>query len=175
MKNTNKGGGLAKHRAEFITVTCLDWKPLLDDDTHKDIIIDSLRFLTNEERAIIYAFVIMKTHFHLIWQMMGDRMREDVQRDFLKFTSQQILKSLRNTQAPLLAELLVEAKDRKYQVWERNSLPIELRSRKVMSQKLEYIPARTERYVRAGTIIPLRLVYANARRSISTPVHDPIY
>ncbi len=51
---------------------------------------------------------------------MGDHKREDVQRDFLRFTAQQILKNLRNNNSPLLNELLVEAKDRKYQVWERN-------------------------------------------------------
>jgi hypothetical protein len=34
----------AKEFPEFITVTCLDWKSLLEDDVHKDIIMNSLRF-----------------------------------------------------------------------------------------------------------------------------------
>jgi len=68
--------------AEFITITCLDWKPLLADDTAKEIIIDSLEFLTNANRLRIYAFVIMSNHFHLIWQMLGDHKRRDVQRRF---------------------------------------------------------------------------------------------
>jgi putative transposase len=130
---------LAKQSAEFVTITCLNWKPVLQADSHKDIIVDSLRFLTNDGRATIYGFVIMNNHFHLIWQIMGDHMRKDVQRDFLKFTGQQILKRLRNAKAPILDDLLVEAKDRKYQIWERNSLSIELRSRKVLMQKLNYI------------------------------------
>jgi hypothetical protein len=41
--------------------------------------------------------------------------REDVQRDFLKFTSLQILKNLRNEHSPLQQELLVCAKDRNHQ------------------------------------------------------------
>ncbi len=76
---------------------------------------------------------------HLIWQMAANHKREDVQRDFLKFTGQQILKNYRNEQSTMLAELLVGAKDRKHQVWERNSLNVPLWSEKVMEQKLDYI------------------------------------
>ncbi|NJN43037.1 MAG: transposase [Flammeovirgaceae bacterium] len=129
----------AKQFAQFITVTCLDWKPLLKDDNHKKVIIDSLRFLTREGRATIYAFVLMSNHFHLIWQIMGNHKREDVQRDFLKFTGQQILKLLRNAKSDQLDELLVQTRDRKYQVWERDSLGIELRSSAITRQKLDYI------------------------------------
>lgn len=82
----------SKEYAEFITVTCLEWKPVLHEDRFKGIIIDSLSFLTKSKRVTIYAFIIMSNHFHMIWQMAGDRKREDVQRDFLKFTGQQILK-----------------------------------------------------------------------------------
>ena len=76
---------------------------------------------------------------HLIWQIMGEHERKAVQRDFLKFTGQQILKTLRNEKSPLQDDLFVNAKDRKFQVWERNSLSIPLWSDKVMWQKLDYI------------------------------------
>ena len=129
----------AKEHPEFITVTCLEWTHVLAEDRIKEIIIDSLRYLTREGKVSVYAFVLMSNHFHLIWQMHGDHRREDVQRDFLKYTSQQILKALRQGNSPMLKALLVEAKDRKYQVWERNSLSIALWSPKVFDEKLEYI------------------------------------
>ncbi|MFD0999423.1 hypothetical protein ACFQ21_08900 [Ohtaekwangia kribbensis] len=65
--------------------------------------------------------------------------REAVQRDFLRYTSQQILKVLRNEQSPIQEDLVVNAKDRKRQVWERNSLSISLWSSKVLWQKIYYI------------------------------------
>jgi hypothetical protein len=34
----------AKEYAEFITVTCLDWKLVLSDARFKDIIVDSLNY-----------------------------------------------------------------------------------------------------------------------------------
>jgi REP element-mobilizing transposase RayT len=86
----------SKQYAEFTTVTCLEWKPLLANDGMKDIITNSLSFLQLNQRAIVYAFVIMENHFHMVWQIAGDHKREDVQRDFLKFTGQQMLKTLRN-------------------------------------------------------------------------------
>ncbi len=124
---------------EFVTVTCLDWKPLLRDQSCKDTVINSMRFLVRDCRVHIYAFVLMDTHFHMIWQMIGDHQRKDVQRDFLRFTSQQLLKDMRNMQSPLLHDVVVNSKDRMRQIWERDSLSIELWSEKVFNQKLDYI------------------------------------
>jgi len=130
---------ISKYHPEFITVTCLNWIPVLETKEHKNIILESLDFLVKNGRVKVSGFVLMDTHFHLIWQVMGDHKREDVQRDFLRFTAQQILKNLRNSNSQLLNKLYVESKDRKYQVWERNSLSVELYNSKAMIQKLEYI------------------------------------
>jgi len=129
----------AKEYAEFTTATCLEWKPIIHQDRFKDIIMESLRFLCTENRVWLNAFVIMHNHIHLVWQMIGEHRRNDVQRDFLKYTGQQILKHLRNEHSPLLTELKVNAKDRTYQVWERNTLSIALWSTNVFWQKIEYI------------------------------------
>ena len=129
----------AKDHPDFITVTCLEWKPVLQDDRFKEIIISSLSFLSKDNRVTVYAFVIMQNHFHLIWKIMNEHTREAVQRDFLRYTSQQILKVLRNEQSPIQQDLVVNAKDRKRQVWERNSLSISLWSSKVLWQKINYI------------------------------------
>lgn len=61
----------AKQHAEFLTVTCFEWKHLLQEDRIKSIIIESLTFLVNDQRVNVYAFVIMSNHFHLIWQMLA--------------------------------------------------------------------------------------------------------
>ena len=116
----------SRQYADFITVTCLEWTPLFEEDRFKDIVVNSLSFLREKKRVTVYSFVIMCNHFHLIWQMLGNHKREAVQRDFLKYTAQQILKILLEEKSPFLDKLLVRAKDRKYQIWERNSLSIPL-------------------------------------------------
>ena len=123
----------------FFTATILNWIKVLDDDKLKDIIIDSLRFLIKEKRIRLFVYVIMPNHIHLIWQIREPHILPVVQRDFLKFTSQQIIKILRNENPAMLEQLKVNAADRKYQVWERNPLSVELVSDKVIEQKRDYI------------------------------------
>jgi REP-associated tyrosine transposase len=147
--------------AHFLTATNLEWKPLLKDDKNKDIVIDSMRYVIKDKRVIIYAFVIMPNHMHIIWQLRAGRNREDVQRDFLKYTAQQIKSRVRKLNPADLLLFLVNAKDRKYQFWERNPLSIEIWSEKVFMQKLKYIH---ENPVRAGLCKhPLDYKYSSAR------------
>ena len=72
---------------QFFTATNLEWKMLLKSNKYKDIIVESMRFIVNDNRVMIYGFVIMPNHIHIIWQMKAGRKREDVQRDFLKHTA----------------------------------------------------------------------------------------
>ena len=124
---------------QFFTATILEWKHLLKENKYKQIIIDSMDFLVMEKRVFIYAFVIMPNHMHLIWQIQGGNTLDAVQRDFLKFTAQQIKFDLHKTNAKLLSQFKVNSSDRQYQFWERRPLSINLYSEKVLLQKLHYI------------------------------------
>jgi putative transposase len=112
---------------------------LLQQEKYKNIIIDSLSFLLKDKRVIIYAFILMNNHVHFIWQIQKGFTKEAVQRDFLKFTAQQIKDDLEKNHPKVMLLFKVNAKDRKYQKWERNSLSVDLFSEKVFSQKLNYI------------------------------------
>ena len=131
----------------FFTATNLEWKRLLARDKYKDIVIESMRFLVKDKRVVIYGFVIMDNHIHIIWQLLASKKRDAVQRDFLKYTAQQIKKDMIRHHADELTTFLVNAKDRKYQFWERNPLSIEIWSEKTLIQKLKYMH---ENPVRAG-------------------------
>ena len=72
---------------QFFTATNLEWNKLLQPDKYKDVIIESMRFVVNDNRVMIYGFVIMSNHIHIIWQMKAGRKKKDVQRDFLKHTA----------------------------------------------------------------------------------------
>lgn len=127
------------YHPQFFTATILEWKPLLEDNTFKDIIIKSLLFLSNENSIVVYGFVIMPNHIHLLWQIQDGYNRDKVQMRFLKFTAQQMKFRLLDTQSDKLQSFRVNAKDRQYQFWERNSLSIDLWSPTVFMQKLDYI------------------------------------
>ncbi|MEO6314577.1 MAG: transposase [Chitinophagaceae bacterium] len=124
---------------QFFTATNLEWKRLLKPDKYKNIIVESLRHLVNAGKIKVFAFVIMDNHLHLIWQMMVGIPPASVQRDFMKYTAQQIKNDLIKHHPGVLPFFKVNSKDRTYQFWERNALSIELRSDDVFVQKLNYI------------------------------------
>jgi putative transposase len=127
------------HYPQFFTATILEWKHLLKEDTYKDIIINSLLFLKKEKSIVVYGFVIMPNHIHLIWQIQEGFRQDIVQMRFLKYTAQQMRFRLMDTGDTRLAQFIVNAKDRQYQFWERNALSIDLWTPAVFVQKLDYI------------------------------------
>ena len=127
--------------AQFFTATILNWIPLLNSEKHKKIIVDSLSYLVEKGRCEVYAFVIMPNHIHLIWRMGGKEKQSDLQRDFLKFTAQQLRFSMIDNDSKMLSRFEVDKCDRKYQIWQRRPLSIDLYSSDVFEQKLDYIHA----------------------------------
>jgi len=108
-------------------------------DKHKDVIISSLEYLVKEKRIVLNAFVIMSNHIHLIWQPMFGYTPPAIQASFMKYTAQQLKRSLEKSDRESLAGFKVNNHDRDYQVWKRESLSIELRTAAVFEQKMNYI------------------------------------
>ena len=130
---------LFDHHPQFITITCLNWLPVLKNDLHKEIIIEAFKTRVDKQHVTINAFVLMPNHMHIIWQLHDGIIKQDYQRDFLKFTARSFLNFMKMTDNPLIEQLKVSAADRKFQVWQRNSLSIDLFTEKVYIQKLNYI------------------------------------
>ena len=124
---------------QFFTATIHEWQHLLADNNHKDIIIDSLKFLVTDKRIELNAFVIMSNHIHLIWQPLFSHTPSSIQASFMKYTAQQLKRSLINNNENALDSFKVDKYDREYQLWKREPLSIELISLDLFNQKLEYI------------------------------------
>jgi putative transposase len=131
----------------FYTASILDWKCILNDETRQNIILGAIQHLTELNALKVYAFVIMPNHIHLIWQPLSNEKVKNVQLSFMKFTAQKILFELQDSEYPQIQDFLVDKKDRKYQIWHRNPLAVELYSRKVIEQKLDYIHNNPIEYV----------------------------
>lgn len=136
-----------RYEIDYFTATILEWKYLLADDAFKEIVRDSLKYLVAEGVVMVHAYVVMSNHIHLLWHILHPHQREHVQRNMMKFTAQMMIKMLRNNAPNLLADFYVGARDRKYQIWERNPLTIPLWTEDLVKQKLNYIH---ENPVRAG-------------------------
>ena len=149
------------HATQYFTSTIHEWQPILADNSHKDIIIDSLQYLVNDERIELNAFVIMSNHIHLIWQALTGFTPSAVQASFMKYTAQQLKRSLTKKEPGILNTLKVNKYDREYQLWKREPLSIELLNETMFKQKLEYIHYNP---VRAGLCsLPEEYHYSSAK------------
>ncbi len=110
----------------FYTATILNWKHLLKPDKYKDILVNSLRYLVVENKIAVYGFVIMPNHIHVIWEILQLNGKELPHASFMKFTSHQLLTDLKQFHAEVLPFFEVNLKTRKYQFWQRDSLPVHL-------------------------------------------------
>jgi len=124
-------------RTYFFTATIHQWLPLLASKENKELIIDYLKELSTKELIKIYAFVIMPTHVHFIWQQLQKNGKETPQGSFLKYTAHEFLKILKQSGMSKLYE--VNAANKKHEIWQRDSLSVEITGNAFAKQKLEYI------------------------------------
>ncbi len=122
----------------FWTATISKWRNLLQDDLFKKVLIDSLTYLSSQKKIVVYAFVIMPNHIHIIWEMLEMNGKEKPYASFLKFTAHQIQENLIIQHPELLKEYEVKEETRHHRFWKRDSLAIKILSREMLEQKLEY-------------------------------------
>ena len=121
----------------FWTATIYCWYHLLQHDKMKDIIIDYLKILSDEGKITVYGFVIMPNHLHFIWQLNKLNGKETPKGSFMKYTAHIFKQCLEKENKLHLYK--VDAANKAHEIWQRDSLGIEIYSRKVAKQKLDYI------------------------------------
>jgi REP-associated tyrosine transposase len=95
--------------------------------------------MAEEKWLQVNVFCIMSNHIHLIWKINDGYEKDAIQRNFLKFVAQTIQRDLAKNHPRVLERFYVGAKDRRYQFWKRNPLSIDLWTKEVFIQKMEYI------------------------------------
>ncbi len=132
----------------FITMTVIDWVDVFTRKIYKDILIDSLRYCQDNKGLIVFGYVIMSNHVHLIVKADGNIPLSDILRDFKKYTATQILHQISTCDFESRKEWMLyrfryrgqaNGGDRVHQFWDSDNHPIELYSLPVMGQKLHYI------------------------------------
>ena len=126
---------------QFYTATILQWKKLLKSEKIKIIVIESLQYLVKENRVVLYGYVIMDNHIHLLWGPTKLYSLKHTQFCFMKFTAQKIKRFLEINNQNYLHKFRVNSKDRTYQFWQRNPLCVDLYDYNIMVEKLNYIHA----------------------------------
>jgi putative transposase len=132
-----------------------------------DILFGSLRFLQQNGRLILYAYVLMEHHLHLI--VSAEDLSKEIH-DFKSFTAHKIVDYLETNGSEYLLEQLRSGKaahkvDRIYQLWQEGSHPQLIKDPAMMRQKLQYIHYNP---VKRGYIdVPEHWRYSSARNYIA--------
>ena len=156
----------------FITFTVVDWIDVFTRQTYNDVIIKSLDYFIQNKGMILYGYVIMSNHIHMIIQSQEATL-SDLIRDFKKFTAKLILEKIQNSLESRREWMLERFKlateshsrNKNYQFWQYGNHPEEVYSNKFMWTKLDYIHLNP---VRAGIVEKAsHYVYSSASTYVS--------
>ena len=121
---------------ELLSAYCVNGRWLLQDDIHKQIMLDSLTFMVQENRVWLYGFVILPNEFHLLWKRQPAWEFRNIRQMLLKFTAQQIKHRLKAVNRRELETYRTPQADRQFQFWERKSEVKMIASRPEAREKL---------------------------------------
>ncbi|MCF8347974.1 MAG: transposase [Bacteroidales bacterium] len=133
----------------FLTFTVINWVDVFTRSEYKQELVDSMNYCIKEKGLIVFGWVIMSNHMHVIWQADEGYKLSEIIRDYKKFTAKRIIHLI--TEGPesrkewMLKQFeLAGARIKrvtKYKFWKDNNHAVYLgeSDTKMMEQKLEYI------------------------------------
>lgn len=141
----------------FITFSVVGWVDVFSREQYKEIMVDSLRYCTEQKGLILHAWVIMTNHVHLIISSKTNKI-EHLVRDIKKFTSKQIIKAIQESPEESRKEWMLNLfsfvgkqnhNNKDFQFWKQDYHPVELNTNEKLEQRLQYLH---ENPVRAGLV-----------------------
>ncbi len=78
----------------FFTFQVVAWVDIYSRKVYRDILLESFDYCRHSKGLVLYAYVIMTNHVHIIMQSKNGDLSGLV-RDFKKFTSKRILKEVK--------------------------------------------------------------------------------
>ena len=162
--NTQKNHIMSRYRVRnqnhlyFITFRTVGWIDVFSRQRYRDILLESFKYCQAEKGLLIYAYVIMTNHVHMVVSADEGFKLSNILRDMKKFTARKILHSIENEAGESRKDWLLHmfkyygkynASIETYQFWEHDNYAIEVWSDKVIGTKINYIH---DNPVRAGIV-----------------------
>jgi len=127
----------------FLTITIIEWIDIFTKPQYFQIIIDSLKYCRKNKELLLYEFVIMTNHLHLIVKAKEENKLSQIISDFKKHTTREILKELEKDNRRYILNLIKNSfskkKDYQNQIWQRENYPEVIINEKFLNEKTKYI------------------------------------
>ncbi len=132
---------LDNESSHFLTCSIVNWICVFSKPDIAQIVLDSLKYLQQNNRLELYAYVIMENHLHLL--ASSENLSEEIG-DFKSYTARAIIDHLKKENSMFYLEQFKEYKlqhriDRTYQVWQEGSHPQAIFGMNMLRQKVVYI------------------------------------
>jgi REP element-mobilizing transposase RayT len=129
----------------FLTFQIVGWVDIFTRKIYRDIVIESLSYCQQQKGLLLYAYVIMSNHVHLLVQNESGDLSGFV-RDFKNFTGRKILDTVENDiesrrdWMKMVFEFHGKLKSKQTnQVWTHENHAEMIYSPKFIEQKINYI------------------------------------
>lgn len=125
----------------FITSSVVEGYPIFSNPKAAKVLLQALQFLQLERDTILYSYVIMENHIHLVVQ--SDELTKKIQ-TFKSWTARNIIETFKDNRNYHQLFKLKRARQRSHtgsthQLWQQGFHPKQIISDKMMIQKIEYI------------------------------------
>src|SRR4030042_4555428 len=157
-----------ENKAHFLTITTIEWIDIFTKPQYFHIIIESLKYCRKNKGLLLYEYVIMTNHIHLIACADEGYKLSQIISDFKKHTTQEIYKLLASDRRKYILTLLKNSFYKKEgyqnQIWQSTNYPEAIKTQPFFNQKIKYIhqnPVRKE-YVDSAE----KWFYSSARNRI---------
>ncbi len=151
----------------YVTFSVVYWIGLSSRQRYRDILLNNLCYYQQKKGLVVYGYVIMSDHMHLILKSEIGKLIDTI-RDYKPYTSKKLIETIKeypeSRRGWMLWMIERAEKDKRntiYQIWAHDNHPEELESNKFLDQKLNYIH---DNPVRAGIVQnPEGYLYSSAR------------
>ena len=125
----------------FITITAIEWINIFNNKEYFDCIINCLKYCQKNLGLLLYEYVIMTNHIHLIVQAKDGYKLSKIIQSFKQFTTKEILNLLEKDKRKYILRLLNNSFEKRSdnQVWQETNYPELIESEKFLQQKVNYM------------------------------------
>ncbi|MDY6851975.1 MAG: transposase [Thermodesulfobacteriota bacterium] len=113
---------LEPRRIYFCTCTVIEWIDIFTKPVYFQILADSLRYCRRHKGLLLYGYVFMTNHIHLMFSAAHPHTPDAFLRDFKKWTTRAIAQELGNESRQyipnLLRKTIFKNKNNQIQIWQ---------------------------------------------------------
>ena len=131
----------------FLTLTVVGWADVFTRKKNRDIILDSLSYCRNEKGLMVFAYVIMSNHVHLVCRSKNNSLSNAI-RDLKRHTSKMIMYQIQNNPGERRKEWLemilryharFNKRVNEKQLWTHFNHAVELDNNFILDQRINYV------------------------------------